>query len=279
MRLTTTAPRSFTPDEAGEYLALAERFADESRRLIIDSVEQKLAVEQKADRSFVTDLDKNVEDLFRSLVSKHHPEAGVIGEEYGRTNPTAALQWVVDPIDGTAELVAGVPTFGTVIGLLYNGYPVAGVFDHPLMNLRVSGARGCGAFRNGKPISLQPEVPQKVRLHLPPMEAFARRGLPLPHWYPEVMRRYPATRTYFTCLSLAAAASGGVEVSVEWDLRIWDFAAAPVIVEEAGGSFSILSRYDDDEGEERFSFVMGNRELAESIESTIKSEGETRLRS
>ena len=273
-RLNLTCPADFSlkANEGALLLSLALELADSSRKLITRKVEEKLSVEKKADRSFVTNLDKLVEENFRTVAARLHPEAGVIGEEYGYSKPEAEYQWVVDPIDGTAELVAGVPTFGTVTSLLFRGYPVAGVIDMPLMNVRVEGVRGGGCSRNGVPVTLDDQLPEKVRIHMPPAEAFLRRGAPsLPSWYTQVLTRYPANRTYFTCLSLAAAAYGGVDASVEHDLRIWDFAPAPLFVEEAGGSFDVFARYEDNEQEERFSFVMGKKTLVRDIRSLIES--------
>ena len=91
-------------------------------------------VEQKADQSPVTIADKLAEEQMRNLIMKNFPEHGIIGEEFGSHNPEAEYQWVLDPIDGTKSFIHGVPTFGTLIALLYLGKPIIGAINFPVQN-------------------------------------------------------------------------------------------------------------------------------------------------
>ena len=60
----------------------------------------------------------------------------MIGEEYGRDRPEAEYVWVLDPIDGTKSFVAGLPTWGTLIGLTHRGKPVYGMRARPCLRAR-----------------------------------------------------------------------------------------------------------------------------------------------
>ncbi|MDR2731691.1 MAG: hypothetical protein LBB36_00555, partial [Fibromonadaceae bacterium] len=112
-------------------------------------------VEWKADSTPVTIADKNAEELVRSFAQKETPEFGFIGEEFGQENPNAEYQWVIDPIDGTKSFIYGVPLFGTIIAILKNGNPVAGLIQLPALNSKIWAIAGGGAFADeGTPVKV-----------------------------------------------------------------------------------------------------------------------------
>jgi histidinol-phosphatase len=71
----------------------------------------------KSDGSPVTIADRKAEELIRKRVGKRYREHGVLGEEYGESNPGARVRWIVDPIDGTRSFMHGVPLYGVLIGI------------------------------------------------------------------------------------------------------------------------------------------------------------------
>ncbi len=93
-----------------------------------------VSVESKADNSPVTIADKKAEEVMRELIAKHYPADGIVGEEFGETNKDAEYTWILDPIDGTKSFICGAYSFGTLIGLLKNGEPILGVYNHPILN-------------------------------------------------------------------------------------------------------------------------------------------------
>src|ERR1700690_457641 len=94
-----------------------------------------LAVEQKSDQTPVTEADRAAEGAMRRLINARFPQHGIIAEEYGPERADAEWTWVLDPIDGTKSFMHGVPLFGTLIGLLYQGQPVLGAIHQPILNL------------------------------------------------------------------------------------------------------------------------------------------------
>lgn len=93
-----------------------------------------LAVEIKEDQTIVTQADRQAEAEMRDLIRKKYPQHGILGEEFGRENPSAEFVWTLDPIDGTISFARGCPLFGTLIGLLHGGTPVLGAIHHPVLN-------------------------------------------------------------------------------------------------------------------------------------------------
>ncbi len=95
---------------------------------IINSMFAKtdLQVEWKDDDTPVTYADRKAEEVMREMISMEYPDHGIIGEEFGATNPDAEYTWVLDPIDGTRAYASGSPHFGTLICLRRNGLPIWG---------------------------------------------------------------------------------------------------------------------------------------------------------
>ena len=140
-------------------IAFAERLADESRLLFAPNIGLAPRVEVKADRSLVTALDKAIEERLRNLIEQAYPAHGIYGEEEGHELLDAEYVGVVDPIEGTAPFIAGVPVFGTLIALMHRGAPVLGVMDLPVTQDRWVGAAGrATAFRG----SLAPRGPARA---------------------------------------------------------------------------------------------------------------------
>ena len=101
---------------------------------IAAAVNGELAVQFKATRpewaansNPVSQVDQDVEAFIRAQLAQHHPHAAIIGEEQAPSGPAdAPLAWVIDPIDGTCNFINGVPLYACSIGVLHEGWPVAG---------------------------------------------------------------------------------------------------------------------------------------------------------
>lgn len=115
------------------------------------------AVARKADRSVVTATDREVEQLLRAQIMEAYPAHGILGEEFGSVNEDADYQWVLDPIDGTISYIHHVPLFVTLIGLLYQGKPVAGAIHQPILGELALGTPEATTL-NGAPVRVA-EVP------------------------------------------------------------------------------------------------------------------------
>lgn len=127
-------------------LDLALRLADAADAIAMERFEARdLVISTKPDRSHVTDADLAVERAIRTIIASERQNDGVFGEEYGAQGPTDR-QWIIDPIDGTANFLRGVPNWATLISLAVDGVPVVGVVSAPAMHTRWWGAIGHGAW-------------------------------------------------------------------------------------------------------------------------------------
>lgn len=101
----------------------------------------------------VTDTDKKVEDFIISRLKQHFPSYGIYGEETGKDHADSEYCFIIDPIDGTASFVHGLPNWGVSIGLARNGKSIAGVIYQPVMDKLYYAEEGKGAFCNGRRLS------------------------------------------------------------------------------------------------------------------------------
>ena len=120
--------------ELTEFKNFTKILTRASSEIIKTYFRTKVSVESKSDHSPVTIADKKAEEVIRELISKNFPDHGIVGEEFGETNKDAEYIWILDPIDGTKSFICGAYSFGTLIGLLKNGQPILGVYNHPILN-------------------------------------------------------------------------------------------------------------------------------------------------
>ncbi|MBW9054497.1 inositol monophosphatase [Rhizobium mesosinicum] len=114
-------------------------------------------IETKRDLQDVVSIaDRNVETLIRQRVAEAFAADGFLGEECGYQEGQSVLTWVVDPIDGTAPFVNGMPTWCVSITVLHCGVPVIAVIHVPCYDELYAAAAGMGANLNGKKLSLDP---------------------------------------------------------------------------------------------------------------------------
>lgn len=109
--------------------------------------------EEKANLSYVTDLDKDLETLIRERLGQQFPDDALTGEEYANAGGTGPRRWSIDPIDGTGNLVHGLPLWAVSIGLIDDGEPVLGVIAIPPLGELYWAVKGMGAWRDGERIT------------------------------------------------------------------------------------------------------------------------------
>ena len=194
--------------------------------------------DRKAHQDYVTDVDLAVDAHLQAALAALLPGAPVLSEEraVGMTGPCAAY-WIVDPIDGTANLIAGLPFVGIAVALVDGAGPrLAGVAS--LAEGRVTLARrGGGAFAAlpGAPpvaLTLPPVPPELVVLSTGLLDALMAEGGT--GW--TALRAVGKIRNLGAqSLHLTGVAEGRFAAVASVEARIWDEAAGGLVVREAGG--------------------------------------------
>jgi histidinol-phosphatase len=213
-----------------EELAFAERMADRAAEIAMGYFRGRFDVRLKADRSPVTDADLAVEEMFRTEVAVVFPSDAVVGEEQG--SGSGDRRWVIDPIDGTKNFADGVPIWATLIALQVQGRGVLGIASAPALGERYAAARGQGATCNGSKIGVASRhLADSFFVYSSADEWMSkRRGA-----FEALLTRTRRNRGFGDFWGHMLVATGSADIMAEPSLRIWDWAALQVIVEEAGG--------------------------------------------
>ena len=111
---------------------------------------KRVRPQEKANHSFVTDLDHDLERLIRERLGARFPDDRLTGEEYEATGGSGSRWWSIDPIDGTGNMVHGLPLWAISIGLVDGGEPVLGVIAIPPLGELFWAVKGQGAWRDGE---------------------------------------------------------------------------------------------------------------------------------
>ncbi len=217
----------------------AHELADLADAATMRAFRHHLDVRTKADGTWVTAVDEEVERTLRAALRRRFPEHAVLGEEDGLDGPPDAPRWVIDPIDGTTNFVKGNPVFATLIGLQVDGQDVLGVASAPALATRFDGIAGGPARQDGRPITVSDiDRLDAAEVAFGGLCYFADRGLAsAPARLTEVTARQ---RGYGDFWNHCLVAAGSTDVAVEAAVSLWDLVAVKVIVEAAGGRFTDL---------------------------------------
>jgi myo-inositol-1(or 4)-monophosphatase len=195
----------------------------------------------------VTQTDLLAEDLVRRLLREQTPAAGFLGEEGGPTTPSARLQWVIDPLDGTVNFLYGVPLFAVSIAAAVDGEVVAGAVVDVLRDELFTAHLGGGARRNGESISVSACASLPDALVATGFSYHAeRRSL-----QGEVAQRLVSRARDLRCFGSAAlelcwVACARLDGYFQRDTEIWDRAAGALIAQEAGARVELPCPENDD---------------------------------
>ena len=184
----------------------------------------------------VTVADRAAEEAMRRLLTAEVPQDGVHGEEFGVTVGRSGRQWVLDPIDGTCAFLAGRATFGTLIGLLVDGFPVLGVIDQAILGERWLGVAGQATTLNGRPVGTRacPRLSDATLATTGPQYFTQEEG----DQFMALAKKTDHNRMVMggDCYNYALLATGFVDVVCESGHKLHDFAALVPVVEGAGGT-------------------------------------------
>lgn len=207
----------------------------------------KVSSARKSDGSEVTVADRAAERLLRKRLAAAWPADPVYGEEYGGTLHQAGRCWLVDPIDGTASYVLGMPMFGTLIGLVIDGRPVFGCIHLPALRETTYAAAGHGCWLvrpGGRPRRVHVAKPTSLGDAKVGMTSFKERGWLAKRGAREVAElafKVGRQRMVGDCVQYPLVCRGVLDAAVDPLMKPWDIAAVVPCIVEAGGVISDLT--------------------------------------
>lgn len=218
---------------------------------------QTLGVESKADDSPVTIADRGAEQLIRKGLAERFPDDSILGEEFDDVAGDSGYRWILDPIDGTKPFIYGVPLFGTLVGIEYEGEMVAGVCRLPALDEVIYAQVGGGAWwKIGSADAIQVQVSKetdlsKARLMFTEPTHDVRVGRT--SVLPDFLQRVRIARGWGDCFGHIMVATGRAELAIDPEMSAWDIAALIPIVREAGGRCTDWTGQENIHGGDGFS--------------------------
>jgi histidinol phosphatase-like enzyme (inositol monophosphatase family) len=184
----------------------------------------------------VTEADREAERAIKALILKEFPGHGILGEEHGIENAGSSHVWVIDPIDGTRAFIAGLPVWGTLVGLTIDGDAVAGLMSQPFTGELFYATDSAAHYEGpGGPRILKTR--QTTRLAdatlfttTPALFKGAKRAL-----YDKLEHSVQLARYGTDCYAFAMVAAGHADIVVDPGLKPYDIVALIPIIERAGG--------------------------------------------
>jgi inositol-phosphate phosphatase/L-galactose 1-phosphate phosphatase/histidinol-phosphatase len=224
------------PVSTERLIALAHRMADASGSILRSYFRSDIRAYDKADATPVTIADREVESRLREMIEAEFPEHGIVGEEFTALREDASHVWVIDPIDGTSGFITGKPLFGTLIGCVWEGTPLFGLIDHPILGERWVGGAGLPTTCNG----------ERVRVRACAALSEAMLYATTPHMFvgadayafENLCEAVKQPQYGADCYAYAMLATGFVDLVVEAGMKPCDFCALAPVVLAAGGIMS-----------------------------------------
>ena len=186
----------------------------------------------KNDHSYVTEADISIQAFLNEKIIENYPEAGILGEEenFSKLPEDGETYFVIDPIDGTAAFVSGLPVWGIALGVIKSGKPIAGYFYMPATDDFYFTETDGPVYLNG------------MKTQLKPFDKIQRESLLLAvsrmHKSFNVNPEYPGK---VRCLGSTVAhicyvATGCADVVLASGSYIWDLAAGVAMLYRNGGT-------------------------------------------
>ncbi len=206
--------------------------------------EDSLKVHQKGFADFVTEVDLHVQGIISAQLTEKFPSIQFMGEEKdnGDLDFSGAV-WILDPVDGTTNLIRDMKMSVISLALVVNRQAVAGVIYQPYTKELYSAAKGKGAFLNGNPIKVS---------QAPALNSSIIAVGTSPYYHELADKTFDAAKRVFcasmdirrsgaAAMDLAYIAAGRLEGMYEIILQPWDMAAGKILIEEAGGKVTTLT--------------------------------------
>ena len=210
---------------------------------------EKLQVSLKGPGDFVTASDKKVEKILINELQEARPSYSILSEEIGQINNDKSFKWIIDPIDGTANFLHGIPHFAISIGLEHDDEIICGIVYDPIKDEMFVAEKGNGSYLNNQRMRVSSRSKLKdciVFTGGPKLES-KNKELALEE-YKKFSSKIliPIRKLGSASLDMAYVAAGRCDGFWQRNLNYWDIAAGIILVKEAGGFVT------DFEGENRY---------------------------
>jgi myo-inositol-1(or 4)-monophosphatase len=209
---------------------------------------EKLQVSVKGPGDFVSSSDKNVEKIIIEELDKARPDYSILSEEIGSINKKSEFKWIIDPIDGTANFLHGVPHFAISIGLEKNNEIICGIIYDPIKDEMFTAEKGSGSYLNNQRIrvSNRSRLKDCIIFTGGPKQNLKDKEIAIDEYKKfSSLVDIPIRKMGSASLDMAYVAAGRCDGFWHRNLSHWDIAAGIILIKEAGGIIKDFTGKDD----------------------------------
>lgn len=221
-----------------KIIDFANHLADIASKISLKYYRQENDESAKEDDSPVTKADKEIEEQIRYAILKKFPHHGIIGEEFGNHNDNAEFVWIIDPIDGTSSFIVGRPIFGNLIALSHNNNVILGIINQPINRERWIGIDQQGSWLNNKKIQTRncQQISHAVLSSSSPF-FFKNENKIIFEKICQLTKYQKIGGVIYggDCYAYGCLAAGFVDLIIEPELKVYDFASHIPIIKNANG--------------------------------------------
>ncbi len=228
-----------TPPVDKELFSFACRIAEEAAQLTLQWFQRTdLKTDIKSDGTEVTDADRSAEAFLRSEISAEFPNDTIIGEEAEDSVGDSSRRWIIDPIDGTASFVRGVPLYSSLLAVFDEHGPAIGIIHLPALGESLVAGRGLGAYSGDEKAAVSSV--DSIEKSCISSSSFEQP------WWPEdsllgITSCGAKIRTWGDGYGYFLVGTGRIEAMIDPSLYSYDIAAMLTIIPECGGTITTWS--------------------------------------
>jgi myo-inositol-1(or 4)-monophosphatase len=254
-------------EQAAQFIRALEEPVRRAGALAREMYRRTYETSNKGHIDIVTEVDLACERLIIDGIQAAFPDHKIVSEGIGEIGRDGDWAWIVDPLDGTHNYVAGLPLFGMIVALFHRGEPVAGILHDAFQGDTAIGAAGAGVYLDGERLAPLDEPPPLQRATIGWTQGYAVVGDPLARAVRDCAEAQVKRLlcTWSPVIDTMRVLNGQFGAIVSFDGEITDLAAARALVPELGGAVHRFSR-----GGQDLRFIVGQRHIVEQLAAAIE---------
>ena len=213
---------------------IAVKAAKEAGKILLDNFKKPIKVKSKEDKSLVTNIDLAAERKIVELIKEKYPQDNILSEENKFKISDSDFRWIIDPLDGTHNYIHQIELFGISIALEFKNEIILGVIYLPVTKKLYVAEKNKGTYLNGRRINVSQRKLENSTMVYDSSIRYNKK--PALSTLEKIADRVFNIRMFGSSVyHLSYIAEGKIDLDIEFNDKLWDFAAGLLLIEEAGG--------------------------------------------
>lgn len=217
-----------------ERKGIAIKAAQQVGEILINNFKKPIKIKSKKDKSLVTEIDLAAERKIVELIKSKYPQDNILSEENKFKTSDSDFRWIIDPLDGTHNYIRRIEIFGTSIALEFKGKIILGIIYMPITEELYIAEKNKGAYLNSRRINVSKRNLKNSTMVYDSSIRYNKK--PILASLEKIVDKVFNLRMFGSSVyHLSSIAEGKIDLDIEFNDKLWDFAAGLLLVEEAGG--------------------------------------------